>query len=873
MLKCILRGRLMALAPGTRLGPYEVVAPLGAGGMGEVYRARDPKLGRDVAVKVLPDIVADSLEHRARFEREARAIAALSHPNVLTIFDFGTSDGHAYAVMELLDGETLRDRLAAGPVSLRKALDYGAQIAHGLAAAHAKGIVHRDLKPENVFILPSGLVKVLDFSLARLVGDRSTPDAEAPTTPHRTDPGTVMGTAGYMAPEQVRGERADHRADIFALGCVLYEMLTGTRAFRRATELETMYAILNEEPPKLARSDGEFPLGLDRIVRRCLEKNPLERFESAHDLAFDLESKLSESTPAHGPVGLAEERPRRMAALVAAALAASMLAVGLVAGLLAGRAGWGAGRQGEPSFTRLTYGRGIVRSARFAPDGKTVVYGAAWNGQPTRLFITRTETAESRPLGLPNAEILAISPTGEMAVSIDHTYEGWMGHGTLARAPLLGGSAREILEPVREADWTPDGSAFAVVRRVDGRERVEWPMGNVLYETGGYVSHLRLSPTGDRLAFADHPLFSDDVGYVTVMGLDGARTRLTELWGAGLRSLAWGPDGKEIWYTASRAGENAALRAVDLSGRQRYLFGGLAHIVVFDVARDGRLLLGRETYLRNIEALAAGSDRSRDFSLAREGSVGMQITADGSTLLITDQYAEHYATYLRHVDGPAAVRLGEGEGMQISPDGQWVLAISPESPSRILLHPTGPGQTRQLPNPDGLVVESARWLPDGARIVCIARSQGHRARGYVMTVTDGAAQPFTAEGIEPVRLWTMPVSPDGTRLVARGPDGRMHAYRVGSEGSESIPGLADPDVPLEWSSDGRALYIGRNVGGTWHVRALEVATGRVTPLFDVTPPNVEGLRVSQILLSPDARYFVHSYSRLLTDVYLVEGIR
>jgi len=296
-------------------------------------------------------------------------------------------------------------------------------------------------------------------------------------------------------------------------------------------------------------------------------------------------------------------------------------------------------------------------------------------------------------------------------------------------------------------------------------------------------------------------------------------------------------------------------------------------MVIFDVARDGRLLLGRETYLRSVEALTAGTDRPRDFSLAREGSVGKQVTADGRTLLITDQYAKNYATYLRRVDEGAAVRLGEGEAMQLSPDGQWALAVSPDSPSRILLHPTGPGQSRQLPNPDGLIVQCARWLPDGARIVLIGRPQGHRTRGYVMDLAGGAPRPFSTEGVEPVRWWTMPVSPDGTRIVARGPDGRIYAYRIGRDAKDSIAGLADPDVPLEWSADGRAVYIGRYETGAWRVRALDLATGRETPVRDVVPRNLEGLRTSQVLLSPDAQYFVLSTSRLLTDLYLVDGIR
>ena len=279
----------MSLSPGSRLGRYEILNPLGAGGMGEVYRARDTRLDRDVAIKILPESVARDPERLARFDREAKAVAALSHPNILALHDAGTEEGTTFAVMELLDGETLRDRLASGPLPVRRAIDTAVQVARGLAAAHAKGLVHRDLKPENVFLVADGQVKILDFGLAKAAdpGDSAATTTHAPAM---TDPGAVLGTVGYMAPEQVRGHATDARTDLFALGAVLYEMLTGQRAFRRDTAAETMTAILREEPPDLPHPQAAQSPALDRIIRHCLEKNPAERFQSARDVAFALEA-------------------------------------------------------------------------------------------------------------------------------------------------------------------------------------------------------------------------------------------------------------------------------------------------------------------------------------------------------------------------------------------------------------------------------------------------------------------------------------------------------------------------------------------------------------------------------------------------------
>ncbi len=323
----------MSLSPGSRLGPYEILAPIGAGGMGEVYRARDPRLGREVAIKVLPGELSADRERLSRFEQEARAAGALNHPNVVAVYDVGTHEGISYLVSELLEGETLRALLASGPLPPHKGIDHALQIARGLSAAHGKGIVHRDLKPENIFITRDGRAKILDFGLAKLtqIEKPGAGDTNLPTTPAATEPGVVLGTLGYMSPEQVRGQPVDHRSDIFSFGAILHEMLTGQRAFHGPTAADTMSAILMREPPVLSRADANIPPGLDRVVRHCLEKDPAQRFHSAHDLAFDLEALSGPAAAA--PARLSGEKVRRLAparilaALIILAISAAALAL------------------------------------------------------------------------------------------------------------------------------------------------------------------------------------------------------------------------------------------------------------------------------------------------------------------------------------------------------------------------------------------------------------------------------------------------------------------------------------------------------------------------------------------------------------------
>jgi eukaryotic-like serine/threonine-protein kinase len=855
----------MTLSPGTRLGPYEVLGSIGAGGMGEVYRARDAKLNRFVAIKVLHGQFAADPDRLARFEREAQAIAALSHPGILAIHDFGTANGVTYAVMELLEGGTLRQRLESVPIPPRRAIDLAIQIVRALAAAHDKGIVHRDLKPENIFVTADGHVKILDFGLARLMP--SAADAAATMTQVRTADGLVLGSVGYMSPEQVRGAVADHRSDIFSFGAVLYEMLTGRPAFRRDSAVETMNAILKEDPPDPTLSDQRLAPALSRTVRHCLEKEPAERFQSARDLAFDLEA-LRDGSDLTATV-VPGRQQRRLPIAAAVVLAAASLAAGLFAGRQFVR-DVPAGPSKPPSFARLTFEQGSIWNGRFAPDGKTIVYAAAWRGEPIRTFLSRTESATSTPLNLPNAHLLAISSSGELAVSIDHAFLGWMGEGTLARVPLLGGGPRPIVENVREADWTPDGSSLAVVRQVGGRERLEFPIGTVLYETSGYIADIRFSHDGQRIAFTDHPVFADNNGDVAVIDRSGRKTTL-ESGLIGLRGLVWSPDGSEVWFTAGNPpAAGALLRAATLDGRKRVVHSLPTAWKILDVARDGRLLFVGDTSLRHIDLYAPGETQPRDFSLFEQGTANA-MSSDGKSILITDQ--ADLTTWLRRVDRPEPVRLGEGESLDFSPDMQSVLSVVYGPPSRLSILPIGAGDAKALPNPQGLTISAGSWLPDGKHVVFLGALGNEALRGYVQNVHDGKMRPFTEPGVAPVRFWELPVSPDGSRVAMISHDGRAIIHPIAGGAPVEIPTVVRGEYPVSWTADGRALFVAGPSGVPQQVFRIDLSTGRRSPWKELRPSQIAGIRLSQVSVTPGGRSFLHMYSRLLSNLYVAEGIR
>ena len=546
----------MALAPGTKIGPYEILSPLGAGGMGEVYRARDTRLGRDVAIKVLPAAFARDAERLRRFETEARAVAALNHPNILSIHDIGTHEGSPFLVSECLEGHSLRQELNGGSLPLRREVQYGTQIAQGLAAAHDKGIIHRDLKPENIFVTQDSRVKILDFGLAKLVRPESALGEGATLEAVPTSAGAVLGTVGYMSPEQVKGEAADPRSDIFALGAILYEMFSGQRAFRRDTAAETMTAILKEDPPELSATGKPISPVLERIVRRCLEKKPLQRFQSARDLAFNLEgiSGISSTGAATGiaAVAIAEKAHSRKQL--------TQPAVGVLVMVLAAVAGGMLGRHGattvSPSYHQLTFERGLVYAARFAPDGRSIYYSASWNGQPVQLYSTLPDSPESRPLNQANSTLFAVS-SSELAISVGCA-DRYIGicQGTLGLLPVAGGAPREVVEDVLAADWTADSTEMAVIRQAGAKYRVEFPRGKVLYESYHPLGYLRIAPNAKSVAFAEFLTADGDAGWTIAVDRSGKELihsgPLYQRGGLGLASIGRGGMGRR--YLDGRLG-------------------------------------------------------------------------------------------------------------------------------------------------------------------------------------------------------------------------------------------------------------------------------------------------------------------------------
>ncbi|MEX1245249.1 MAG: protein kinase [Thermoanaerobaculia bacterium] len=863
----------MPLQPGSRLGPFEILAPLGAGGMGEVYRARDTRLGREVAVKVLaPEFAADS-DRRQRFEQEARSASALNHSNIVTIHDIGSDGSAIYIAMELVEGRTLREVLHAGPLATKRLLDLAFQLADGLAKAHAAGIVHRDLKPENVMVSKDGAAKILDFGLAKLLKQQPEEVSNAPTA-QATQAGTVLGTVGYMSPEQASGKPLDFRSDQFSLGSIFYEMATGNRAFQRGTTAETLTAIIREDTSPVAQVNAAVPAPFRWIIERCLQKDPDERYASTRDLARDVRSvreHLSEAFVTGEVSGkTVASAARRRRPWVSRIAAAAALAAAFGTGAWAQKR---FGKESPPSFQQITFGSGTIQSARFAPDGQTIVYSASWDGNPRRLFLKHPSSPEALPLELPSANLLSISPSGEMAIDVDcrGTHPSVCA-GTLARAALTGGAPRDVAEHIQEADWAPNGADFLVVRDLGGKARIEFPIGNVLYETTGYVSDARLSRDGQRIAFVDHPFSQDDSGTVATLDLKGAKKTLTPRWNK-VGGLAWSPAGDEVWFTATDTGANLSLYAATLSGRVRVLVRVPGGIRLQDVAPNGRVLLARGGSRVGTLGLLPGDARERDLSWLDYSFVA-DISADGRTLLFDEEGeagGANYTVYLRKSGSPV-VKLGEGAALSLSADAQWALAaLSSPDPTLVLLT-TGAGQARRLEVAGVTPSQSAAWLPDNKSVLLAGNAPGRGVRLYVQSIDGGAPRAVTTEGID-TAFPGFAISPDGKLVAAIGPDHKGVLFPMDGGLARPIAGLVDGEFPLRFSQHGKSLFVWKRDLPA-RVYSIDLEAGRHELWKELMPLDPSGVeRISNVVVTPDGKSYAYTYSRLLSDLFVVEGLK
>jgi sugar lactone lactonase YvrE len=832
--------------------------------MGEVHRATDTRLGREVALKVLPDDVAADPERMARFEREARLLAALNHPHIAALYGIEEQGAVRALVMEVAEGPTLLELLKRGAIPPDDALPMARQMAEALEYAHEKGIVHRDLKPANVKVTTGGEVKLLDFGLAKAyAGDAEELEAdfsESPTMSHQaTRAGVILGTASYMSPEQARGKPVDRRADIWAFGVVLLEMLTGRPTFTGESVTDVLAAVVTSEPDWSALPPTT-PPAVTRLLRRCLDKDPKRRLRDIGEARVALETPSADVEPVPAPAPKARARWWAVVGLVLGALC--------VAGAFLGGRATAPNPIDDVTSLRLTFRRGIVVGARFAPDDQTVVYAGSWDGTPLDLYTVRSDVRESRSLGLAGAALLAVSVNGELAVSLGHRNTiGFESTGTLARMPLGSAAPREVLEGIQDADWSPDGQALAVTRDTIGRRRVEYPVGTALYETGGWLSHVRVSPDGRTVAFLDHESRGDNRAAVAVIDPDGHLRHLAD--GAS-NGLAWSPSGDEIYY--ANAG---VLSAVDLSGRSRVVYRELAVFDLLDVSADGRLLLSRTSYKREIVGRAPDGSGERNLSWL-DWSFPSAFSEDGRRVIFEEQNLltpdGSYALFTRPTDGSPPVRLGDGRAWDISPDGRQVLTTTGlGADNEIVELPLGVGAARRH-GPLGLVPTAMVYLPDGEHVLLAAHAPGEGARLYVRDLAGGTARPISPEGV--TAYFCHLLSPDSQAAVATAPDGRLTLYPLDGGEPRGVPGTSVADIPIRWSADGRGIYVQSRTALPALVERIDIQTGQRSPTLELTPPDPSGVLVAgPIHLTADGDAYVYSYKRILDELYVVEGLR
>jgi serine/threonine protein kinase len=864
----------MSLTSGKRLGPYEIQSALGAGGMGEVYRARDTRLDRIVAIKVLPDHLSSNPDLKQRFEREARAISSLNHPRICTLHDVGHQDGIDFLVLECLEGESLAERLRKGPLSLKESLKIGIEVCEALEAAQKAGIVHRDLKPANIMLTKNG-AKLMDFGLAKptatglgssagapLLSAAKTMSEATPLSP-LTSAGMVIGTIQYMAPEQIEGKEADARSDLFALGAVLYEMATGKRPFEGKSQISVASAILERDPEPLRTLKPLTPVAFEHVVSSCLAKNPDDRVQNAHDVRLDLEwiaEELPQLTAQH-PAQVDKSRFKILPWTVAAAVV--LLAVAAI--FVAQR------KKPAPLYTSVTFREGTLSGARFSHDGQTIVFSGRWEGEPAQMSVARVGSAESRSMGIPAAEVTSISSSDELAIFLGCEENFFLNcGGTLATVNLAGGSPRTLAEHVAQADWHPDGKRMVIsVSSPDG-PRLEFPPGHVIYQQkAGWFGHPRFSPDGSVIAFENHSIAGNDDGQVELLDLNGKHSVLFT--SSSVEGLAWSPDGKELWFAATEtAGWADTIFAIRPGGKPRVVLTSPS-IRLYDISKDGLVLLSHESWRRQLIGLFPGDKSDHPYSWD-DDTQPTAISTDGRLISFYESgelyaIARDYQSYYRPTDGSPAVRLGVG-APAISPDGKWVVLGSNQSnPKRPLqLQPLGPGESRDLATPGLIAFNRVRWSDDSRQIVYEAQTEEGGWNAYRQMTASGPPILLMSN----IRDSYPALSPDGKMAALRKEHDGIYLCSANGNQSVKLKAASDEEFPIRFAEGGKSLLVADPTGRSFVLTLIDLASGRRQLWKRLDTES----RADQLFVAtPDLKYYAYPFPRYSSVLYTVENLR
>ena len=879
----------MTISAGSMLGPYEILSPLGAGGMGEVYRARDRKLDRDVAIKVLPESMAGDPETLGRFEREAKAVAALSHPNILSIFDFGAHDGRAYAVTELLEGETLRDKIEAGPISSKLAVDYALQIAEGLAAAHERGIVHRDLKPENVFVTRDGHLKILDFGLAKRTESEPGDETSSPTASRHTEPGTVMGTVGYMSPEQVRGLSVDHRSDIFSLGVLLYELLSGRKAFKRDTAGDTIAAILKEEPPELSESGRSIPASLDRIVRHCLEKPRERRFQSARDVSFALAEASGPTAASHAPAPVRAAGRGRI--LVAAAVIA-------VAGLALAALLWSRAhredekRHAPPTLTmKMVTATGKVIAAAISPDGNYVAYVESDQGEQALWLRQIGGTATIKLIPMRRVAFWGHSFSADGTKIVFGMKSQEAPTGAFYEIPTLGGTPRRLVEGIDSAPaFSRDGKKIAWLRAQHPKPDESALMMANADGTEPRVVAVRKAPEAFVPIFYAGPSWSPDGTRIAASVVnrdrrsgklvafrtaDGAEELITEPGWLVSAQSAWLPEGDALVAIAQAAQPQQRHGQVWLvpypKGAPTSITNDLLDYRIVNLTRDGRSLLTVASETRADIWVRDGSSRTRKTTSSRlDGSWGLAFSPD-ARIVYTSLENGTLGLWSMSADGTDRRTITSDGDAYFDPvagaDGTiFAIAQSPSGANLRSMRPDGTGARTVV---RGVLNAPFAVSPDGRWVVYNSLSGGLQ-RLFRQAVEGGPPLAVAEnEAVSPA------ISPDGRRIAYYYFDPKLSRWRIGVAAFDGTGprNSIDAEPPfnrsiLQWARKGDGLLLNTVPSDRANVWFQPLGGEKPVKVTDFSELTVFGFAAS-----PDGKALALSRGALSRDAVLITGFR